>query len=477
VISQPPQTSLTPVSTKWGAPEISRVHARERLLAQLDRLAPYPCTWVTAPAGYGKTCLASAYAERAAVPSLWYTLERSDSDVATFFADFGAGLRAIMPDAPLLQYSADIQNPAAFARAYFKRAFAHLRGPHLLVLDDYQEVAPGAPLHGVIGTLIATLPPDTRLVVLSRAAPPPALARAETYDLVAPLGAEDLRLTLAEGQAMARLRHPHEGLSEESVQMLLARSDGWAAGFVLLLRHPVEDLPPPDTTEVLFEYFTQEVLRGADEEVRRFLLRTVWLPSMTAEMARRMTGHPRVEPLLRSLLQGNYFLSRTDAPDALYRYHQLFRQFLLHHAVSAWSADELIRCRRQAAAILEEGGQLDAAAALWREAGDWNSLTGLVRRAAPRSWSGPARKASMSGWGASRTRPSPNGPGSCTGRGARGCTATPSRRAVSSSKPTEISRRPRTSRECFWLGRVYAKPTGSRSTKLNRSNTGWPSSR
>ncbi len=78
----------------------------------------------------------------------------------------------------LLQYSADIQDPVAFARAYFKRAFAHLRGPHVLVLDDYQEVAPGAPLHGVIATLIATLPPDTRLIVLSRAAPPPALARA-----------------------------------------------------------------------------------------------------------------------------------------------------------------------------------------------------------------------------------------------------------------------------------------------------------
>jgi hypothetical protein len=127
VILQPPHTSLTPVSGKWGAPEISRVHARERLLAQLDRLAPYACTWVTAPAGYGKTCLASAYAERSATPSLWYTLERSDSDVATFFADFSAGFRAVVPDAPLPQYSADIQNPAAFARAYFKHAFAHLQ--------------------------------------------------------------------------------------------------------------------------------------------------------------------------------------------------------------------------------------------------------------------------------------------------------------------------------------------------------------
>ena len=397
MISQPPQTSLTPVSAKWGAPEISRVHARERLLAQLDQLAPYACTWVTAPAGYGKTCLASAYAEQATVPSLWYTLERSDSDVATFFADFGAGLRAVVPDAVLLQYAADIQDPAAFARAYFKRALAHLEGSHLLVLDDYHEVAPDAPLHEVIATLIGSLPRGARLIVLSRETPPAPLARAQTYDQVARLGAEDLRLTLDEGVAIARARAIEGNADEKSIQLLLERSDGWAAGFVLLLRHPVEDPPPPETTEVLFEYFAQEVLRGADEAVRAFLLRTAWLPSMTAEMARRMTGHPRAVALLRALVKGNYFLSRTDASNALYRYHQLFRQFLLHHAAGTWSEEELVQCRRQAAAILEDEGQLDAAAALWREADDWESLTGLIRHAAP-SLLAQSRTQSLDQW-------------------------------------------------------------------------------
>jgi LuxR family maltose regulon positive regulatory protein len=102
-----------------------------------------------------------------------------------------------------------------------------------------------------------------------------------------------------------------------------------------------------------------------------------------AEMAERMTDHPRAAALLHSLLQGNYFLSRTDAPDPLYRYHQLFRLFLLHHTGTVWGAEEQAECRRQAAAILEEEGQLDAAAALWREAGDWDALVSLIRRAAP----------------------------------------------------------------------------------------------
>ncbi len=101
---------------------------------------------MAAPAGYGKTCLARAYLERGAIQSLWYTLERSDSDVAAFFADFGSGLGAAMRGARLLQYSPDIQDHAAFARAYFKHAFAQAHEPRLLVLDDYQAVAPGLTL-------------------------------------------------------------------------------------------------------------------------------------------------------------------------------------------------------------------------------------------------------------------------------------------------------------------------------------------
>ena len=385
-------------SAKWGAPEISRIYARERLLERLNQHGAFACSWVAAPAGYGKTCLARAYLERSPAPSLWYTLDRSDGDVATFFADFRSGLRAACPqDVPLLQYSSDIQDPTAFARAFFKHAFAHLREAQVLVLDDYQEIAPDSPLHAVIAAAIGALPRGTRLIILSREVPPPALARAQAYDLVSLLRTEDLRLTVGEALAVARLRCPNQEFREDGIQVLLDRTDGWAAGFVLLLRHPSDSLAPPDTTEVLFDYFAREVLGGADLELRNFLLLTAWLPTMSAEMAERMTGHPRVEALLFSLLRGNYFLSRTLAPAPLYRYHQLFRLFLLHHVRATWSQDDQQACRRRAAAVLEEAGQPDAAAMLWRDAGDWDSLTSLIRRAAP-AFVQQARTQSLEGW-------------------------------------------------------------------------------
>jgi LuxR family maltose regulon positive regulatory protein len=382
------------LSAKWGAPEISGVYARQRLFGQLGA---NPCTWIAAPAGYGKTCLARAYVDRAALPCLWYTLEQADSDVATFFSDFGSGLEAAIPDAPLLRYSTDIQDIGAFARAYFKRVFAHLDSAQVLVLDDYHEVAPDAPLHTVIAAVLGVMPRSARLIVLSREAPPAALARAQMYNKVAVVGAEDLCLTLAEALAIARLRRPQEDLSEQSLKALHERAGGWAAGFVLLLRHPTPAAPPPEAVELLFEYFAREVLGTAGEEVRDVLLRTAWLPSMTAEMAEHMTGHPQAEVLLSSLVRGNYFLSRTASAEPLYRYHQLFRAFLLQEARARWSPAEQDKYRRRAAAILEEAGQLDAAVGLWRDLGDWKALTRLIRRAAPPLLT-QGRTQSLEGW-------------------------------------------------------------------------------
>ena len=382
------------LGAKWGTPEISRIYPRERLFGRLDDLGPFACTWVAAPAGYGKTCLLRSYLERSDIAGLWYTLDRSDSDVATFFSDFRAGLEATTPGASLLQYSGDVQDPAAFARAYFKRAFASLPGPRVLVLDDYQELLPDSPLHLVIAAMIGVLPGDIRLLVLSREAPPSAFARAQTYDLVALVEADRLRLTADEGMGIARLRRPEQDLHERNVLSLLDRADGWAAGFVLLLRRPADAAWPSD---VLFDYFAREVLEGVDAELRDFLLLTAWLPSMTAEMAQRLTGRADVERLLRALLHGNYPVSHTATGDPVYRYHQLFRLFLLEYARGAWTPDARVQSQRRAAAVLEASGQLDAAVALWCDAGDWDSLAGLICRVA-QSLLEQARTRSLEGW-------------------------------------------------------------------------------
>ena len=69
--------------------------------------------------------------------------------------------------------------------------------------------------------------------VVRRAFPPPALARQRANRTLASIGWEDLRLRPEESAAIVARRRP--GLSPEAVEALYARTQGWAAGLMLML--------------------------------------------------------------------------------------------------------------------------------------------------------------------------------------------------------------------------------------------------
>jgi ATP/maltotriose-dependent transcriptional regulator MalT len=63
----------------------------------------------------------------------------------------------------------------------------------------------------------------------------------------------------------------------------------------------------------VFACFAAETLRKADAATRQFLLRTAFLPRMTAAMAERLTGIPDGERTLLGLAAENFFTERSQA--------------------------------------------------------------------------------------------------------------------------------------------------------------------
>src|SRR6185312_16667011 len=96
----------------------------------------------------------------------------------------------------------------AFSRRYFEQVYRHLKAPCVLVLDNYQDVSPDAPLHEVLRGVIESLPAGINLAVLSRGEPPAALAAQRARGSIALLDGEELRLTEAECGQVAGLREP-----------------------------------------------------------------------------------------------------------------------------------------------------------------------------------------------------------------------------------------------------------------------------
>ncbi|HET9595464.1 MAG TPA: hypothetical protein VFP65_07775 [Anaeromyxobacteraceae bacterium] len=249
------------------------------------------------------------------------------------------------------------------------------------MFDDHQEVPPGAEVHDVLKDCLSSLPQGLNAFVLSRSRPPARLARLLASEALAEVEWDAIRFDVADTKALVALKM-RRAVPDRVALRLHEVTRGWPAGIVLLVQGLVRDGADvsilhrirPDR---LFDYFAEEAFARADARTRDVLLRTALLPGTTAPLAREITGVADADRILRDLCDNNFFTVADG--DGVYRYHPLFREFLLARASEAFSVDEIASLRRRVAARLEEAGRIEDAVRLYVEARAWHGLAGIVK--------------------------------------------------------------------------------------------------
>lgn len=349
---------------------------RPRLLAQFSLNNHAKLIMITAPAGYGKTVATLQYINARGMPFVWYQLDDYDNDPAVFIQYLIAGIQAHYPgfgtEALQLSFSRNIASSLRFLVIALVNELAGLTGRDLaLVLDDYHVIT--APLiHQFMRELLEHLPAGIHFIIASRTPPDLPLARFGAQGEIGRIDGDALRFTLPEVNEYVVKRQVNA--SPEWIDFLIARTEGWPAALTLLTGADFETEPalPGKETRYIYDYLTKEVFERLPEATRNFLLSSAVLEIITPEMCDLLLERSDSGLVLADLEKRQLFLMPLAGPEKAFRYHQLFRDFLIERL-----GPRRNRFLRKAGAIIAQNGNLDQAIEYYLAAGiepDWLPL-------------------------------------------------------------------------------------------------------
>jgi ATP/maltotriose-dependent transcriptional regulator MalT len=367
------------LATKLHVPAIgSEIVQRATLIDALSAGLRRKLTLLSAPAGWGKTTLLAQWALTAGDDQRfgWLSLDSSDNDPVWFWMYVVAALQKVSPRVgthavALLTMGAD---PLQVVLPTLLNDLDAIESPVVLILDDYHRVVNRA-VHEQMAFVIGRMPANLRLVLATRSDPMLPLARLRAAGDLVEMRSDDLRFGAIEA---GQLLNDVLGLdlTDEDIQLLHQRTEGWVAGLYLaaLSLAGRRDAAAFIRTFAgdnrhIVDYLMAEVLDSQPAEMRSFLLRTSILGRLSGALCDVMLQTSGSASVLEKIERENLFVVPLDMSRRWYRYHHLFGELLradLHRS----EPDLVPGLHRRAAAWFEGEGLVDEALRHLVAAGD-----------------------------------------------------------------------------------------------------------
>ncbi len=374
----------------WHTGSVLRPRLVERLqhgLSSGSRL-----TLISAPAGYGKTTLATEWLhnhthDRTGIRFAWLSLDEADNDPARLL---GYWLTALMrQDESIGQGAWSLLNmpqipPTTAVLDELINELSELRDRFILVLDDYHIIT-NPHLHDALEYFVEHQPAQFHLVITTREDPPLPLARMRVRGLMTEIRAHDLRFNQDETRQFFN-QSMHLDLQMAHISALEARTEGWAAGLQLAAL-AMQNLPDRQnfldsfsgSHRYIIDYLLDEVLKYQPPEIREFLNKTAQLKRFNVELCQAVTRNTDAAAILAHLERTNLFLIPLDDQRGWFRYHQLFAD-VLRSGLAAEAEKEI---NILAAQWFEAKGLLTESIPYWLAAADTAQAARVISEFAP----------------------------------------------------------------------------------------------
>lgn len=313
-----------------------RVHedlvARARLV---DRL----CTseskvWLlSAAAGYGKTSLVVQALDQLDTTVCWFSIDQADNDPVRFWTHLGA---AVMGDGEayqrlLGQLSPNSIDPTADVLLHF---IENQENTITIVLDDLHEISHETTLR-VLSRILTHPPTNLRVVITTRIDPDLPIGRLRAHGHMVEVRATDLAFTVQEAGLV------FADTATETVAEVVRQTEGWPTGLRMVAVAGSEEslaadrsltVADPAFANNLADFLAAETLSSLRQEQQLFLLETSILDELCPQLCDEILGRTGSLSLLRELARNQVFTSLINPESDTYRYHRLFRDFLVRRS-------------------------------------------------------------------------------------------------------------------------------------------------
>ncbi|MBN1283846.1 MAG: hypothetical protein JXB47_00455 [Anaerolineae bacterium] len=387
---------------------------RPRLLRRLDDGLTCKLTLISAPAGFGKTTLLSAWVRE--MRAAWVSLDEGDNDLTRFLSYLVAALEALQPGAgaAALTMLRSPKPPMESVLTALINDIIDIQAPFIFVLDDYHTIS-AKPVHDAMVFLLDHLPPPgdsgaprqaMHLVIATRADPPLPLARLRAHGHLNELRAADLRFAPDEvAELLNRAIGP--GLAAEDVAALAARTEGWVAGLQMAAismqgqdpAHMADFIRAfTGSNRYVLDYLAEEVFQRQPESLQTFLLQTSTLDRLSGPLCDAVcdAAPHESQATLEHMERTNLFIVPLDDQRRWYRYHRLFADLLRQRLHRLYPAQVPVLHRR-ASLWYERNDSVAPAIEHALSAGDFERAAGLIDGHAEMLW-GHGYQATLLKW-------------------------------------------------------------------------------
>lgn len=326
------KTTTSPLlRTKLVPPRPTRgTLPRPRLEQLIERVAESSLTIVKAPPGFGKSTLASAWAEAANIRGAcvaWLTLDEADSSPERLLLYVAAAVQQGFEDDDEAELLRDLSLiPLDHLSTLVLNALSRRAEPCFLFIDDYHCV-PEAVLIAAFDRLIRFAPNNLHLIFSGRTDLPANLFTHVYSDAYLEVDSWQLRFDINETRDLL-LRTGIPGFDASDILDLHAATEGWIAALrASLINHRQHSSTDPRLPKGISDLLN-ELINRLSPELAAQLPHLAAVDKFNASLVECVVADADGRYLIKELERLQLFISGLDQSGEWFSFHPLFRESL-----------------------------------------------------------------------------------------------------------------------------------------------------